>query len=292
MKETTQNMDEIKAACSAYGKKDEEAGFGLIGSLWNVLLYRFDEATRKLQNAEGYGEDYCGCEECGMSIAEYIDYLADNTDEDGFVTIPTWNTEYRYPRYFFVNCMQWTEEDRAELVGVSQGLYDALSEIAKQHSRLSDSEEENEAILSPELMYVWRTFVRPYDTSAFDPERIREIALRKETLEEAQEMIKKSEFDFYLGLVHHTERAREEDRYYDDCLFALREQVRTRLGRKPTSYPLALRAWQLYRLMVVKAPQHCLDHAAQELVQMLAFHRYAETFSVLFLDTHEMIQAE
>ena len=222
-----------------------------------------------------------------MTPTEFVNWLYDKTDENGQLVVPLWNdgsTIVTPHTVFQIADMEWNESDRDRLAEEAETLVRALSGIAEVYERLTDSEEENAKILSSEQMQIWRTYVRAFDTSAFDSDRIFEIGEEMETVRELEyielrEQLGRplSEYEKVFAAEYSGAEVDEVDEaYYEAYQHAREEQAKQRVGDKRTAFPLVIRAMRVCRLMSLKAPAVILAAEKKCLVQALVFHACAK----------------
>ena len=232
--------------------------------------------------------DVSVCQKTGkMTPAEFVAWLYDKTDENGQLVVPLWNdgsTIVTPHSVFQIADMAWNESDRDRLAAEAETLIRALSGIAEVYDRLTDSEEENAKILSPEQMQIWRTYVRAFDTSAFDSDRISEIGEEMETVQELEyielrEQLGRplSEYEKDFAAEYGDAEVDEVDKvYYEAYQRTREEQAKQRVGDKETALPLVIRAMRVCRVMSLKAPIVYLAEEKKCLVQTLVFHACAK----------------
>ena len=221
-----------------------------------------------------------------MTPSEYVARLYAHTDENRRLIVPAWNDDGS------VRCCHccevvWTEADRDRTMEEADTLVHALREIAVQNPALSDSEEENEALLSPAALQVWHTYIRSFDTSAFDRDRIQTIAQMTETVEEIEALREKEELGRPLEAHEITFLNQNSDvtidpadaQYYEAYRHALEEQSRQRVGDSPVAYRLVMHAKRLCRLMALDKHGTAVRSEQMQLLQTFVFHYYAKSFS-------------
>lgn len=246
----------------------------------------------KMDNYEnGFGFDAPLCREIReMSIGDFIRWMYDRTDRNHLLIVPAYCDELgRVPRSFHRNTVFWTKSDRDHVIAETERLYDALAGIAKHYGELSDAEEENAKLLTPEELAVWRTYIRAFDTSAFDSERLVDLNERRDISEECNNILMKRD-------TFHEPLTEEEEQYlanFEDCVFSeeeeaydaayqdeMQHQAEQRVGNQPTALALVTHARRLCRLMSLRAPDFIVRSEATYLAQTMVFHRFGRTFRV------------
>ena len=139
---------------------------------------------------------------------------------------------------YYVCKVNWTADDAEKVVAEYEQLRASLAEIAVCYSIVGNLNIKKSAVQAdPWLSALWDVYIRPFETEAFDDDRVYEI---QEKLEE-EEALTAEEDDFY-------------DRYcaaiYADC------------------------AKRLTRLMILSAPQIILDYEASMLAAAMALRAY------------------
>ena len=245
--------------------------------------------VRKEMN--GFEFDFSACKELiKMTPAAYIAWMFEHTDGEKTLVAPDWPVDGSTPNSVYRCVMDWTEADRDRAIADFDALYDALSGIAAHWNELSDAEEENAAILTPEQLKVWRTYVRRFDLSGFDHEKIRDIAERQEIVQELDDIRLRielgkalNEYDYrVLRENADVTVSSEEQAYYDAHRKARMDQAKQRVGKKPNALRLVNCAWRVCRLISLGAPNVIVHSEAIRLAQETVFFRYAETLSMLF----------
>lgn len=229
-----------------------------------------------------------------MSIADFIRWMFEKTDENHHLIVPKQSRELNgMLRRYHINTIRWTRKDRDRVIAEAEHLYETLAGIAKRYNELSDDEAENAKLLTPEELGVWRTYIRCFDMSDFDKydnERISDLELREETSDLCRDILMKR--DRYKEPLTEEEQSfldenqrdmfnADERKYYKAYLAEVQKQAAERVGDRPTAYPLVMQAWRLCRLMSLQAPDWFVRIEATYLAQAMVFHRFATTFHVL-----------
>lgn len=231
--------------------------------------------------------------------AEYIDLMFERTyADDGVLTEPFFDETKRLPgteyydhpeslRFRHDCVMDWSEADRDRVKAEVETLIRAFSELAGKYGSLGDTEEENAKLLSPELMTVWKTYLRSFDSGSFDLERIGNIGDRIKAwhavTDAAHEAAKELPEDRYNKIVEavRSNISEEEDDYVYDYRCRLIEQTEQRVGKGPMAYDLVIRAQRLCRLMALHAPDQMIAYEDRRFAQAYAIHACAKAFTTM-----------
>ena len=172
---------------------------------------------------------------------------------DGVLNFPKWDADGDCGEYFVCR-VNWTADDAEKAVAEYEQLHADLAEIAACYTAKDNRMEKNAAVQAdPRLSALWDVYLRPFETEAFDDDRISEI---QEKLEE-EEPLTAEEDDLY---------GRYCDAIYADCA--------KRLSGSVCTYETVIRAKRLARLMVLNAPQVILRHEASLLAAAMALRAY------------------
>lgn len=235
--------------------------------------------------------DFSVCKELvQMTPAAYIAWMFEHTDGEKILVTPDWPEDGSKPNSVYRCVMDWTEEDRDRAIADFAALYDALSGIAAHWNELSNVEEENVAILTPEQLKVWRTYVRKFDLPGFDPDKILDIAERQEIVQELDDIrlrielgMPLNEFDQWILRENADVTVdSEEQAYFDAHRKARMEQAKQRVGDKPNALRLVICAMRVCRLISLGGPKVVVHCEAIRLAQEMVLFRYAQTLSMLF----------
>ena len=172
---------------------------------------------------------------------------------DGVLHFPKWDADEDCGEYYVCK-VNWTADDAEKVAAEFEQLRASLAEIAGCYSTEDNWQEKNAAVqANPWLSALWDVYIRPFETEAFDDDRVSEI---QEKLEE-EESLTAEEDDFY-------------DRYCD----AIYADCAKRLSGSVCAYETVIRAKRLTRLMILNAPQIVLDHEASMLAAAMALRAH------------------
>ena len=231
---------------------------------------------------------------------EYIRSMFERTSDGGTLIEAVFGEEGKRPgpdfrtkgdsfQYRYECSMEWTEADRDRVIAEYKILYDALYQIAQVYDRLGNYEKENEELLFPSLMKVWKTYVRSFRSGSFDMERIGDIRSRMEILNEGRLI----DLAYTLNLpvdegdeavwqeYKKTKVTKEESDYYRAYVNSLVEQAEKRLQRKPMAFPLVRYSQRLCRLMSLGAPKVVIEYEARNVAQALVINSFARECRLL-----------
>lgn len=226
-----------------------------------------------------------------MDVKEFIRWMYKNTDCHYHVIVPRWSADgLGKPRCYHRNTVMWNRRGRNLIIRKTEAIIALLAALAKHDHELSDSEEENAEILTPEELYVWHTFVRDFDMSAFDAERILELDERKEISDLCRDLLMKRD-QFFEPLTEEEQKyldehqgdmlSADEEQFRKTYEDALQKQAAERVGDCPSAYPLIMHARLLYRMMALGAPDFVIRAEATYFAQMAVFHHFATDFRTM-----------
>ena len=219
-----------------------------------------------------------------MTPSEYVAWLYGQTDVDGMLAVPAWNDDGSVAECFEKKNVQWNETDRDRIAAEAETVINGIHAIAKLHGRLSDSEEENGKVLSPELMQIRRMYLCASDETGFDRERIRDIIRRKDILREIEYIRDKQlmgrycapfEYDFLEENGDVTVDADDESDFHAYEV-ALKAQARQRVGDGPDALGLVRHAQRLYTLIVHALSDVMIRTEEKCLIQSMVFHAFGK----------------
>ena len=237
-----------------------------------------------------------------LDPGEYIDMMFERTyADDGVLYEPFFDETKRLPGteygenptslIFRHDCvMDWSEADRDCVKAEVEALYRAFFELADKYGSLGDTEEENAKLLPPELLTVWKTYLRSFDSGSFDLERIGNIGDRIKAWhaasDAAHETAKELPEDRYNKIVESVRSniSEEEDDYVYDYRCRLIEQAEQRLGKTHMAYDLVIRAQRLCRLMALHAPERMILYEGRRFAQAYAIHACAKAFMTMIIN--------
>lgn len=217
-----------------------------------------------------------------MTPSEYVAWLYGQTDANGMLVVPLWNDDGSVAECFEKKNVQWNETDRDRIAAETETVINGIHAIAKLHDRLSDSEEENEKALSPELMQIRRMYLCAFDETGFDRERIRDIIRQKDILREIEYIRDKQlmgrycapfEYDF---LEENSDVMVDADDESDFRAYeaALEAQARQRVGDGPDALGLVRHAQRLHRLIVNALSDVMIRTEEKCLIRSMVFHAF------------------
>ena len=219
-----------------------------------------------------------------MSPSEYIDYMFEHTDEDGMLYIPGWYL-LDEPAHSFRCQLEWSLHDCDRLHNRFEKIYGHLEKIAEIWDDLSDDPEENRRLFqNDDVFETWNTYIRKYDLSGFDEEKLRDIADRIEIIEEIKKISKKlcedQKIDNYEKSIMRdyldVTVTKEEDAYYDRYLEVTRNQARSRVNNNICATSVLLHAKRVCRLMSLHAPAIVIDAEARTFAAAMVMNRFGK----------------
>ena len=187
---------------------------------------------------------------------------------DGILNFPKWDADEDCTDYYVCK-VNWNADDAEKVVAEYEQLRASLAEIAGCYSIEDNWQEKNAAVQAdPWLSALWDVYIRPFETEAFDDDRILEIEEKMEDSDMSEDERRE------IGLTDFEAPTAEELEYYDRYCAAIFADCAKRLSGSVCTYETVIRAKRLTRLMILSAPQFILDHEASMLAAAMALRAY------------------
>ena len=187
---------------------------------------------------------------------------------DGVLNFPKWDADEDCTDYYVCK-VNWNADDAEKVVAEYEQLRAALAEIAACYTTEDNWLAKNVAVQAdPRLSALWDVYLRPFETEAFDDDRISDI---QEGLENADMSEAERE---EIGLTDFEAPTAEDLEYYDRYCAAIFADCAKRLSGSVCTYETVIRAKRLTRLMILSAPQIILDYEASMLAAAMALRAY------------------
>ena len=140
---------------------------------WYKLKYKIKQIWQRIK---AHGRE----DTLELDPVVYIGALLGAT-KDGKLTLTHYLTDGSdaFPRVYE---MDWTEEDAIEVAEIFVMLQSDLEQIGTLHDQLTD-QQQAEKLLSPELLYVWQTYIEPFEDAGFNEEEIVALQMKKDLTE-------------------------------------------------------------------------------------------------------------
>ncbi len=214
-----------------------------------------------------------------------INAMFEHTDTDGSLYIPEWpydDNDESDEKYYALK-MNWNKEDRKKVISDFENLISAIKIIAPVYDQLGDYTKENSAVLSDELLQVWNTYIRDFDTGNIDTDLIQSVTARKAALGFADpfsntpavsaeaEVLPNIDIDFCY----------DEEVLYNEYKEMIHKDAERRLDNKIAAYDVIIRARRLCELMSLNAHNILINNEAKLLAQALVVNRYAVSMEVI-----------
>ena len=223
-----------------------------------------------------------------LTPVDCINAMFSHTDSEGRLRIPAWlcdDDDINEETTVWLDCvMTWDDEDRNNVIAAYERLFAALRAIADVSDRLGVTREENEGILSDELLDIWDTYIRPFDLGDIDYDTVMDIEERMESAKLAADLSGLFEdvaSDNGEEVFWHGEEASgvtaEEVALYDQYVAAVHADAERRLERVLAAYDVIIRAKRVCKLMSLNAPDIILNSEAKLLTQAMAINACAES---------------
>ena len=223
-----------------------------------------------------------------LTPVDCINAMFSHTDGEGRLRLPAWpndTDDINEETTAWLDClMTWDDKDRNNVIAAYEELFAALRAIADVSDRLGDTREENEGILSGELLDVWDTYIRPFNLGDIDFDTVMDIEERMDAARLAADLAglfedvtsENGEEIFWSG-EEESGVTSEEEALYDQYVAAVRSDAERRLDRALAAYDVIIRAKRVRKLMSLHAPDIILNSEAKLLAQALAVNAFAES---------------
>ena len=218
-----------------------------------------------------------------LSAEELIEQMFAHTDADGTLYMQSFFYTRDDAEENSLRCkLHWGVDGCEKVMNDYCTLRGQLEQLAAVYDRLGETEEENKRILSPELLNVWCTYLRGFETEGFDEAQMHELSDRLDTVEYTRQLARqfadgkpmsKEETDYlrdYMGQSVSSEELRHYDAYWD----AIYADCKRRIGEKPYAFREIIHAKRLCKLMSLNAPKILLDNESRTLAMAMVLHRY------------------
>ena len=227
-----------------------------------------------------------------LTPVDCINAMFEHTDSDGHLLIPAWpydTDDFDSETAGCLECrMVWDDDARRNVIAAYEELYRALKAITAVYDRLGDTREENEGILSVELLNVWDVFIRDFETGDVDKETAMDIADRMASADFADdledlfmELASENDEEIYRDGEEDAPVTEEEEELYSRFLDAVYEDAESRLTNKIAAYDVIIRARRVCHLMHLNAPDIILNNEAKLLAQAMAVNACAESVELV-----------
>ena len=231
--------------------------------------------------------------ETNLTPADFITLMFERTDEDGILYIPGWGYmrpgwECNAPGSTDIDnsyrCkIDWNVDKLEKILKKFESVYSSIKEIAKFYDELVTEPEKAEEILKDEtLLDVWNTYLADLDIGDFDSEKFHEIYEKLDAIAEVKsiaekitkgeklESFEKETLSEYIDITV----SEEEINYRQSYLKHLHKQAELRLGKNICAYDILLRAWRLWRLFSLGAPEIIIYNEGRQLAAAIVLHEY------------------
>ena len=231
--------------------------------------------------------------ETTVAPADFITMMFERTSEDGVLYIPGWH----YSRPGWQNnapgstdendsyrCkIDWNLAKYEKVKAKFEKVFAALREIAMHDEKIAaDMDNAAKVIGEPNLVTAWDLYLKPIDADEFDYDKLDEIYDKLETVawvkciaqkissDEKIEDFEKEALTDYID-VSVTE---EEIAYRRRYLNHLHKQAEIRLGDNICAYDVLLRAFRLYKLFCLNAPEIIINNEGRQFAAAFVLHEY------------------
>ena len=218
-----------------------------------------------------------------LSAEELIEQMYARTDSDGTLYMQSFFYTDTDVEEKSLRCkLHWGVDGYEKVMNDYCTLRGQLEQLAAVLDRLGDTEEENKHILSPELLKVWRTYLRPFETDGFDEQQMHDISERLDTVELTRQLAKEfadgkpmrtDDIDYLRDYMSETVTG-EELKVYDAYRDAIYADCKRRIGDKPYAFREIIHAKRLCMLINLNAPKIITDNESCTLAMAMVLHRY------------------
>ncbi|MBR6766271.1 MAG: hypothetical protein IKM06_07285 [Clostridia bacterium] len=228
-----------------------------------------------------------------LSPVDFITLMFERTDEDGILYIPGWG--YTHPGWavnapgstdsdFSYRCrIEWNIDRYEKVQKKFDKIYNGIKALAPMYDALYEAPESAyEIINNKDLFSIWETYLSDLDTGNFDLNKCDEIYDKLDTVAEVKSIaeavargdaISNFEKEILTDNIDITV-SQEELKYRRDYLAHLHKEAELRLGNNICAYDILYRAWRLWRLFSLEAPNIIIFHEGRELAAAFVLHEY------------------
>ena len=187
-----------------------------------------------------------------ISVDEWLKLLFEETSNSAMVDIPVF---YGVDSNDFYRCqIDWDIKKYETILEKYRMHYANIKKIALFLDGLQNMDKSSKQILDNEdLARFWDTYIRPFDSSGFDMERISHINEHIEAGENISE---------------------EDNNYHKLYVESVYSDVEKRIGKRYCSYELIMRSVRLCQLMSVGAPEIIILNETRELATAMLIYEY------------------
>lgn len=187
-----------------------------------------------------------------ISVDEWLKLLFEETSNSAMVDIPVF---YGVDSNDFYRCqIDWDIKKYETILEKYRMHYANIKKIALFLDGLQNMDKSSKQILDNEdLAKFWDTYIRPFDSSGFDMERISHINEHIEAGENISE---------------------EDNNYHKLYVESIYSEVEKRIGKRYCTYELIMRSVRLCQLMSVGAPEIIILNEARELATAMLIYEY------------------
>ena len=187
-----------------------------------------------------------------ISVDEWLKLLFEETSNSAMVDIPVF---YGVDSNDFYRCqIDWDIKKYETILEKYRMHYANIKKIALFSDGLQNMDKSSKQILDNEdLARFWDTYIRPFDSSGFDMERISHINEHIEAGENISE---------------------EDNNYHKLYVESIYSEVEKRIGKRYCTYELIMRSVRLCQLMSVGAPEIIILNEARELATAMLIYEY------------------
>ncbi len=218
-----------------------------------------------------------------LSAEELIEQMYARTDSDGTLYMESFfHTDTDVEEKSLRCKLHWGVDGCEKVLNEYRRLHKLLCVLAAAWDTLDDTEEENKNKLPDELLSVWRTYLRDFETDGFDEQQMHDISERLDTIEFVRSLAKdlaagkpmnKDDIDYLRDYMNETVTD-EELKTYDGYRDAIYADCERRVGSKPYAYREIIHAKRLCKLISLNAPKIILDNEGRTLAMAMVLNRY------------------
>lgn len=215
-----------------------------------------------------------------LSPAEFITYMFEHTDEEGIVYIPGWYSLNEEAHSLKCH-IEWSLTDCEKAQSEFTRLYKSIKNIAEKLDSLTLDESENLKILEKADFEVWQKYIRKFNATGCDIEKINSISERLDIISEVKAIskkisnngnISKDEIEYMKKFID-TAISDSELKYYQKYVDSIYLEATKRLTGF-CAYQVIIRAMRLCKLIHINAPKLVIENEAKTLASALVLNKY------------------
>ena len=219
-----------------------------------------------------------------LSPTGLIKRLFEKTDKSGYLIVP------EEPRRTYKGSegkawmrikMNWTPEDRDNLILEFKRIYSAIRKMAELGPELGTTWEENKEILTERELEIWNIYIKDISDGLFERDIERSLGrlLMEDSLPTSARKRPKHRVDrFPIPSDEEIYQVWVNDEF-------TMKQINRRMDNRPHAFDTYTRAQRLYGLMVMEASEKLINREAKRLAKCLTLSHYMDSTTWRFENT-------